>query len=602
MCEELVVLLMNWVTTILMITVAALLATVFHIRKENKPYRRSSDQGTTYKYVWLPALLINLVIGILVGFVTVGIGLTAPFITAFAIGTFLIVMIADGVIFDNERTFIGGIIILVILLMPASWIMLMQGVENAAQFDTMLTTTTDDLFENEIPDNMVRLVTEEYAEFIVRKQALADYGSNRKIAATSIVSKDGRLVWVCVIVSTNTFAENYVQGMVVVDANTATVLDIIQSHEIDFTLAEGLFWWNNIQASNYWNDAKYKYSDAYPTWDDDGNLVYVQTRTHVDGVLAERPAGPIIYYQGQTPTYYDTINDAPDWLPRAYSEDWLERQVDRWGSHRRGAIFDFWAGGILWVPPSNDRLEMSEDVRYILNPDSMKIEALVVAHPIVAELSLKGVFRGTATGVVFHDYSDRNFIAGQAAIDNIVGSLTKPSQGHYEGAMPLLYPITIGNETKWTWYCPIYFYRTVTDESTVVTNIELHSLAMIDATDARTYFIQDSAGGYIGEELVQMTKAGYAELFGASIDTPTGNETVITSDVLGRWIYDDDGTSNIVLQTNSTEAEFIIGTVDDMNYTDWLDLLTIEFGEVFRATIVPMESGQYRIIAFERLD
>ena len=596
---------MNWITVILLITSCALLATVFTIKKEKiSRYRYREDAKTgIYEYIWLPALFLNLIVGLLMSLIAIGMGLVTPIIIAWMVGTFLIAVLVDGICLKDEFTLatVAALVVLIILLFPAGFIVGFSGVNNAVSFDSMITTTTDDLFENEIPDNMVRLVTEEYAEFIVKKQALAEFGSNREIAATSIVSKDGRLVWVCVIVSTNTFAENYVQGIVVVDANTATVVEIIESNEIDFPLAEGLFWANNIQAGNYWGDASYLYSDAYPTWDNEGNLVYVQTRTHVDSMLIEKPVGPIVYYQGQTPIVYDTIEDAPDWLPRAYSEDWLERQVDRWGGSRRGGTFDWLAQGILWVPPSSERLEMSEDVRYILNPDNMKIEALVTAHPIVAELSLKGVFKGTATEVIFHDYSERNFIAGQAAIDNIVGTLTKPSQGYYEGAMPLLYPIEIGNETKWTWYCPIYFYRTTADENNRVTNIELHALGMIDATDARTYYIQESGGSYIGETLVHMAKSGYAELFGEHIED-VGNETLVISDVLNKWSYDVDGTTSIVIQTNNTMVEFIVGTFNDMDYTEWLAILTIDIGQVFQAIVISLENGQYRIMAFEILN
>jgi hypothetical protein len=590
---------MNWVITIVTITLASGFATMFNIRKQNRNSWGDIKDG--YESIWFASLIINLFIGFVVGIFAVALRWAVPYIIAVAIGIFLLCIVFSGIILnnDNAKSMGGAILVLIILLVPATFTVLMVSVNNADNFDNMITTTTDDLFENEIPDNMVRLVTEEYAEFVVKKQALGEFGSNRQIAATSIVSRNGRLVWVCVIVSTNTFAENYVQGMVVVDANNATVTDIIFADEIDFTLAEGLFWANNIQLGNYWDDASYKYTDAYPAWDDEGNLVYVQTRTHVDGALVERPVGPLVYYQGESPVVYDNVEDAPDWLPRAYSEDWLERQVDRWGATRRGAVFDFFAGGFIWIPPSNDRLEMSEDVRYILNPDTMKVEALVTAHPIVAELSLAGVFRGTAGDIIYHDYGDRNFIAGQAAIDNIVGSLAKPAQGHYEGAMPLLYPITIDNETKWTWYAPVYFYRTSTsDETTTTTNIELYALAMIDATDARTYYVQESSGAFIGENLVAHAKDGYAALFGAVIEEETGNETTIVSDLVGSWLYDAHGSTHMLIQTNNTEFEFIVGCFDDVSFGARYDLLRIEIGQIFQATIVPTASGEWFITEF----
>ena len=423
-----------------------------------------------------------------------------------------------------------------------------------------------------------------------------------EIAATSIVLRDGRLTWVCVIVSTNTLAENWVQGMVAVDANNASVVEIIEKDDLDFRLAEGLFWTSNIQQANAWHDANYKYSDAYPTWDDEGNLVYVQTRTHVDFPLVERPVGPIVYYQGGGFTAYNYVDEAPDWLPRAYSEDWLERQIDRWGAARSGDTFDFWAGGFLWYPPSNDRLEMSEDVRYILNPDTMNIDAMVVANPVSAVLSCAGVFRGTTDEIFYHDMSGLSYVAGQNAIDHIVGSIDKPSQGHYDGAMPLLYPIEINNETVWTWYCPIYFYQievgTEENNEPTVTNINLHALAMIDASESRTFYVQGTEGGYWGESLVEAAKVGFKAKFGDTTEDPpeTGNNTtIIVSGVLDKGVYG----YNILLRTNDTVIQYIEGRQDMMDLVDWYELVLVDVGEVFQASIQLGTDGRWWIVEFE---
>lgn len=570
-----------------------------------KEYSRGyGNNRETHKKSHIPmALILNFVIGLIFGVLSVFV--VVPFKISVTIAAFLIAIILDSAfITGQDKSLVGGILVFIVLFVPACGILMFADVNNAADFDNNITVTTDPLFENEIPDSMVRLVTEEYAEFIVRRDALGTFGSNREIAATSIILREERLTWVCVIVSTNTFAENYVQGMVAVDANNASVVEVITAEDLDFSLAEGLFWTSNIQQANTWNDANYMYSDAYPTWDDEGNLVYVQTRTHVDFPLVERPIGPIVYYQGGGSIAYNQVEDVPDWLPRAYSEDWLERQIDRWGAARRDNGFDFWAGGFLLIPPSNDRLEMSEDVRYILNPDTMNIDAMVVANPKSAELTCAGVFRGTTDEIFYHDMSELGYVAGQDAIDHIVGSIDKPSQGHYDGAMPLLYPIEINNETVWTWYCPIYFYQievgTEENNEPTVTNIKLHALAMIDAGESRTFYVQETEGEYLGESLVEATKTGFKAKFGdTSEDLPeTGdNTTIIVSEVLERGSYGD----NILLRTNNTLIQYIEGRSDMMDLMDWYELVLVDVGDIFQAIVQLGTDGRWWIISFETL-
>lgn len=592
---------MNWATSLLIVMGAALIPAFFVGGKESS--RGYGNNRETRKKSHIPlALILNFVIGMLLGVISIGV--VVPFKLSIAIAAFLCAIIADAAcITEQDKPMKGGIIIFLILGVFACGIVVFADVNNAADFDGMITVTDSPLFENEIPDGMVRLVTEEYAEFIVRRDALGTFGSNREISATSIVMRENRLTWVCVIVSTNTFAENYVQGMVAVDANNASVVEILTADDLDFDLAEGLFWTSNIQLGNAWNDANYMYSDAYPTWDDEGNLVYVQTRTHVDFPLIERPIGPLVYYQGEKPVAYDYIDEVPDWLPRAYSEDWLERQIDRWGAARRGNSFDFWAGGFLLIPPSNDRLEMSEDVRYILNPDTMLIDAMVVANPKLAELTCAGVFRGTTDEIFYHDMSDLGYVAGQDAIDHIVGSIDKPSQGYYDGAMPLLYPIEINNETIWTWYCPIYFYQTeysLDENRGDVTNIKLHALAMIDASESRTFYVQETEGEYLGESLVEVAKAGFKAKFGDVADDPpdtVDDTSIVVSAVLEKGSYG----NNILLRTNNTLIQYIEGRSDMMGLMDWYDLVLIDVGDVFQATVQLGTDGRWWIINFETL-
>jgi hypothetical protein len=599
---------LNWITSLIIVMGIAIIPAFFvggeKRRQTYSGYNRRREI-TELHHSYIPAaLVLDIVVGIAFG--ALSIFTIVPLKISVAIAAFLFSVMLNAIfITDNEKQFGAAVLVFIVLAVPACGIVMFADVNNAADFDGMITITDAPLFENEIPDSMVRLVTEEYASFIVRRDALGTFGSNREIAATSIVLREGRLTWVCVVVSTNTFAENYVQGMVAVDANNASVVDIINAEDLDFNLAEGLFWTSNIQFANVLNDASYAYSDAYPTWDDEDNLVYVQTRTHVDFPLTERPVGPIIYYQGERPQVYDYIDEVPDWLPRAYSEDWLERQIDRWGAARRGNGFDFWAGGFLGIPPSSDRLEMSEDVRYILNPDTMVLDAMVVANPKLAELTCAGVFRGTKDEIFYHDMSGLGFVAGQDAIDHIVGSIDKPSQGYYDGAMPLLYPIEINNETVWTWYCPIYFYQTeysADDARGDITNIKLHALAMIDASESRTFYVQETEGKYLGESLVATAKVGFKAKFGDySGDPPdtTDNTTIIVSDVLEKGEYTINGNTHFLLETNDTLIQYIEGRSDMMDFMDWYNLSLIDVGDVFQATIQLGTDGRWWITEFK---
>ena len=185
-----------------------------------------------------------------------------------------------------------GILILIIVPGFSGIISWTSDVSNAEFFDSMITVTDDPLFANPIPDRMVRLVTEEYATFVAQ-QRLSAFGSNTAVAAAHITTRNGTLVWVCTIVSTNVLAENYVKGFIVVDANDPQSIAPVLINQTTIPVGEGLFWDKNIQFGNYLNDMTSAYQYAYPTWDPNGHLVYVQTRTPIGFDFVERAIGPI---------------------------------------------------------------------------------------------------------------------------------------------------------------------------------------------------------------------------------------------------------------------------------------------------------------------
>ncbi len=263
-----------------------------------------------------------------------------------------------------------GLLLVLIIPLFSGIIGWTSDVSNANSFNSMITVANGSLFSSPIPDDKVRLVTEEYATYVAG-QHLSPFGSNVVVASAHITTRLGRLVWVCTIVSSNVIAANFLKGFIVVDANDPQTVSPILINQTSIPVGEGLFWDRNIQFGNYLNDMSSSYEYAYPTWDPLGHMVYVQTRTPLGFDFVERAIGPIVYCENGTVVSYPSIAETPKWITQAYSEEWLERQVTRWGSYRRGSGFDLFAGGFLWfIAPSNDRLEMSEDTRYILNPEN----------------------------------------------------------------------------------------------------------------------------------------------------------------------------------------------------------------------------------------
>lgn len=493
--------------------------------------------------------------------------------------------------------------ILIVILIPAfsGFISWTADVSNADYFDGKIIETEDALFNESIPDNMVRLVTEEYAMYVAR-QHLSPFGSNVHVAAAHITTRNDTLVWVCTIVSTNVLAENFIKGFIVVDANDpqSETPDLIQGTNIP--VGEGLFWDRNIQFGNYLNDMTASYQYAYPTWDPSGNMVYVQTRTPIGFDFVERASGPIIYAENGSVYSYATIEETPVWVTQAYGEEYLERQISRWGGYRRGDGFDLFAGGFLWIiAPSNNRLEIHEDTRYIINPDTNRVEAFIAMHPVTATRTLAGVFRATKDAVYYHDLSEEGYVSGDTAAANVVADIGAPASGVYFGAMPLLYPVVINSTlTKWTWYAPIYWadyvYDSDLDEYTA-TNMRLHALGMVDASNIDRFVWQPLGGTISGEELVYTVRTDYVELFGGSIEPEPTGTFELTASVVNKTSYVDGGDTHIVLKTDNATYPFIEGARDWMNLTDWYTLLNdIGVGDSFTAT-VQIVDNMYRIIA-----
>ena len=500
-----------------------------------------------------------------------------------------------------------GFMILLIMPVFTGLITWTSDVNNAYSFnDNWVTEDNSELFENPIPDNMVRLVTSEYATFLAN-QKIASIGSEVSISAAHITTYNDRLVWVCSVVSTNVLAQNYMKAVIIVDANDPSPDKIEIIENMEFPYAEGLFWDRDIQFGNYLNDMTNIYEYAYPTWDNHGDFCYVQTRTNLAFNFVENPIGPVVYYENGTRTEFATVADTPDWITQKYSEQWLERQVTRWGGYRRNNTFDLFAGGFLWIiPPSSDRLEMTEDTRYILNPDTNRVEAFIAVHPpsgsSSSQLSLSGIFRATSNGIYYHDLRGAGYQSGSSAINQVKTANPLLQTGNYEGAMPLLYPVRVSpTVTRYAWYCPIYWYSVDTSGDTAYLNdLRLQGLALVDAIDTSKLFYQEAGGSLRGGDLVQAAREGYINVMGGSIQEEPVDTFNMTATVLNKTSYVYDGATQFLLRTDNSSYEFILGTRDWMNLTDWYNLLTINEGDSFTATI-NIVGDEYRIVAFVKI-
>ncbi len=468
-----------------------------------------------------------------------------------------------------------------------------SGLTNAERFNQLVTNKSGMVFNTTIPDNMVRLITPEYATNIAQ-QHLSSFGSNVFVNSAHIMVYEGRLSWACEIVSTNTLSENYVKGFLIIDANDPTKNPTLINRTMP--IGEGLFWDHDIFFRNYLADTSIMYEQAYVEVDDLGHLAYVLTRTRLNLNLIEEPLGPIVYFENGTIKTYDSIYDVPEFIERIFSEQFLERDIARWGDYRRDGGFDLFAGGFLWViPPSRERVEISEDLRYILDPDTNEIDAMVAVHPVSSEKTLAGVFKISRSNVYYYDYKDLNLISGITAMDVVESELPKPATGFYYAAMPMLYPVEVSpNNFKLTWYVPVYWQEYSDEESTSIT-IRLAGLALVDASKSDNRVLELAVGGLTGEALVRSARLKYIALFGGTQVQETIN---IIANITGYYSYVKDGVTHIVIQTNNSTYRYLEGWPDTMPLQDWYTLLSANVGDTFNATI-NVSGEQYVITAFK---
>jgi hypothetical protein len=431
-------------------------------------------------------------------------------------------------------------------------------VNNAGSFNQMLTLEPagTPLFQHEIPNNMLRLTTEELAKSIALRSA-AHFGSVRAGSA-HITIYNGRLVWVVTMIPPNLYGDNTIKGLVIVDANNPELdVEIIDK---TFKVGEGLlyvppFYAGNIQGNAYWGlSTADAYGRATLTPDGNGDWKYVLTVTQVQQwTFVAQPKGVYVYNEfGQVENLY-SMNQIPDWVTQRYDESWLKSMISAWGATRRGNGFDIFAGGFAWIPASTNRVEISDDVRWIVDPDTNRITALVPVDFVGEAQTMAGMFKTTDSGIEYYDTTGLDIKSGLQAQNVIESHILMPTTGAYEAEMPLIYPIYGEN----AWFVPVY-WRTAQGRSTSEQEtIKLAGLGIVGAENLDHYTIVMTGEGYQGATLVAEAK----RRFETGTVQPS-NEKTITGTLNDKFSYVNNGNTIYVLTINQTDYATHTQTLD----------------------------------------
>jgi len=147
---------------------------------------------------------------------------------------------------------------------------------------------------------------------------------------------------------------------------------------------------------------------------------------------------------------------------------------------------------------------MTEDTRYIIDPDIGDMVALVCVNPVGNKRTLSGVFKATRNSIYFYDYRQANYISGMTAEDLVEGRLPKPAAGLYDAEMPLLYPVQISpGNYRLAWYVPIYWREGIGEKDET---IYLAGFAIVDAEETSKIAIKMHVEGMTSEQLVRATR------------------------------------------------------------------------------------------------
>ncbi len=465
---------------------------------------------------------------------------------------------------DDGMLLIGLVAAAFVIWLIAALIMgFYAGNNNAIYFDNFIEKEDGFPIQNEIPDNMLRLSTEELARSIT-SQHMGEFGSAVKITSCHLGLIDHRLYWLSTTANQEQWHTTFkTSGILAVDANDPDrPIKVIKE---SFDVAEGLDFnpligaWGSIPFRGYSGiNTALTYGDAYPVLNPNTNTWTTVLTTYKTNKFFVREYSGLYEFnqKGVVVQKYDTTN-MPSWVIEPYPENtFLEEGITDWGGHKRGNDFDLFAGGFLWIEPSNDRLAITEDTRYIYDPDTNQIVAMVMVHPIRdhGEMSLAGAFKVTPKGIFYYDLRSYDLMSGIAASSAVQSKITARTGSNYFTAMELLYPIKIGNQTKYAWFVPIYY----TNPNSNI--IGLAGLGIVDAQSADKVIVEYTGEGVTGEKLIKKSKTSFRNLYGEKESISTSSETIkgVLISKLDSYVKDCNTKQWFIIKTPSGNQELLV--------------------------------------------
>ncbi len=469
-----------------------------------------------------------------------------------------------------------------LILLSGSILISVSNFMQASNYNSTIKVVNEPPFTSEIPPNQLRLVDRDLAESIMLRY-LAEFGSNAKLGRAHIALNGSDLVWIAPVYPANLWAQNYILGFIIVHASDPVKPPTIIKER--FYIGNELLGGRDVQIATFLKDPNIRRSLAYFAVHPIEGIKLVITKVHITPFIYGAPAKLLVFNpDGSLFAEYDWQN-APDWIPQLLDEDLLESIVTNWGNYRRGDSVDFFAPGFLWISASPDRVEISEDTRYIINPDDNRVEAFIHVHPIGNDRTLAGIFKVNSSGIFFHDFRALQLISGLVAHDIAESNLPKPATGYYFATMGMLYPVYHPklNEVVWTWFVPIYWQK----EGTTV----FAGLALINAHDTSVFAFDTIGKDEHGPDFVSRMINIYKN---ALVGKTTGGEVEIVAKVINKYTYVLEGTTHIVLELNNSEIRFAEATPETVSTEDWYELLSLSANSTVRLTLI--RSGDKWII------
>jgi hypothetical protein len=198
-------------------------------------------------------------------------------------------------------------------------------------------------------------------------------------------------------------------------------------------------------------------------------------------------------------------------------------------------------------------VEISDDARWIVDPDTNRITALVPVDFVGEVQTMAGMFKTVDNGIEYYDTTGLDIKSGLQAQNVIESHILMPTTGAYEAEMPLIYPINGEN----AWFVPVYWRIAQGQSTSEQATLKLTGLGIVDAVDLDHYTIVMTGEGYQGAALVAEAK----RRFEMGTVKPS-NEKTITGTLNDTFSYVNNGNTIYVLTINQTDYAARTQTLD----------------------------------------